>query len=237
MLRASCETVLALPLALEQLIGPERIATLKEVALVPRDLAAVVPDTQPGDDLVVLVHGFMASAGVFRPLRTHLEREGGVRVASFTHAPGVGIARIARRLGKLVDRLPQESRITIVGHSLGGVAARDYVQELGGHARVAQTISLGSPFHGVDVPRLLVGADIHERSALLEALRKGAAACGVPHTSVVGANDTLVGVGASMLGFGDVMVLPDRGHNQLLFCKRVAGLVLDRVKQPPPRHV
>jgi alpha-beta hydrolase superfamily lysophospholipase len=226
-----------LPLAFEQLIGAERLATLKEVALMPRDLSAVVPAARPGDDVVVLVHGFLASAGVFRPLRAHLEAAGGVHVASFTHPPGAGIARIARRLGKLVDRLPRASRITIVGHSLGGVVARYYVQELGGHERVTQTISLGSPFQGVDVPRVLVGADIHARSALLERLRAGASACGVPHTSVVGANDTLVGAMASMLGFGDVMVLPDRGHNELLFCKRAFGLVLDRVKQPPPRHV
>lgn len=225
-----------LPTTFEQLIGAERLATLKEVVLMPRDLAAVVPAARPGDDVVVLVHGFLASAGVFRPMRAHLETEG-VRVASFTHAPGVGIARIARRLARLVDHLPHASRVTIVGHSLGGVVARYYVQELGGHERVTQTISLGSPFQGVDVPRLLVGADIHARSALLERLRRGASACGVPHTSVVGANDTLVGAMSSMLGFGDVMVLPDWGHNQLLFCKRVAGLVLDCVKQPPPRPV
>jgi pimeloyl-ACP methyl ester carboxylesterase len=228
---------MVLPLAFEQLIGGERLATLKEVALMPRDLAAVVPDARAGDDVVVLVHGFLASAGVFRPLRRHLETAGNVRVASFTHAPGVGIHSIARRLGKLVERLPHASRITIVGHSLGGVVARYYVQELGGHERVTQTISLASPFHGIDVPRLLVGADIHERSTLLERLRKGASACGIPHTSVVGANDTLVGVETAMLGFGDVLVLPDRGHNELLFCKRVAGLVLDRVKQPSPRRV
>src|ERR1035438_9454656 len=99
-----------LPLAFEQLIGSERIATLREVALMPRDLAAVVPDARPGDDVVVLVHGFFASAGVFRPLRAHLETAGGVRVASFTHAPGVGIHRIARRLARLVDHLPHASR-------------------------------------------------------------------------------------------------------------------------------
>ncbi len=227
---------MAMPLALEQLIGPERIATLKEIALVPRDLATVVPAARAGDDVVVLVHGFLASAGVFRPLRAHLG-SAGVHVASFTHAPGPGIHRIARRLGKLVDRLPQGARVTIVGHSLGGVVARYYVQELGGRERVAQTISLGAPFHGVDVPRLLVGADLHERSALLERLRAGASACGVPHTSIVGSDDTLVGVATAMLGFGDVVVVPDRGHNSLLFCERVASLVLDRVKEPTPRHV
>jgi triacylglycerol lipase len=221
---------MALPVALEQLIGPERLATLREVALMPRDLAAVVPDARPGAHVVVLVHGFLASAGVFRPLRERLERDAGADVASFTHAPGPGVRRIARRLAKLVDRIPHGARVTVVGHSLGGIVARYYVQELGGHARVAQTISLAAPFGGVDVPRLLVGADLHASSPLLARLRAGAAGCGVPHMSIVGAEDTLVGVEPAMLGFGDVVVLPDRGHNQLLFCDRVADLVLAHVR-------
>lgn len=229
---------MVLPLAFEQLIGPERLALLREVALMPHDLGAIVPEVRGGDHVVVLVHGFFASAGVFRPLRARLEAEpdGGarVRVASFTHAPGARVRRIARRLGELVDRIPNGARVTIVGHSLGGVVARYYVQELGGHARVTQTISLASPFGGVDVPRVLVGADLHGRSRLLERLRRGAARCGTPHTSIVGSDDTLVGVQPAMLGFGDVVVLPDRGHNALLFCDRVARLVLDRVRPPLP---
>src|ERR1017187_2081473 len=115
---------MALPVALEQLIGPERIALLKEVALMPRDLGAVMPDARVGDDVVVLVHGFLASAGVFRPLRARLEAKTGVRVASFTHAPGARIDRIARRLQRLVERIPLGTRITIVGHSMGGIVAR-----------------------------------------------------------------------------------------------------------------
>jgi pimeloyl-ACP methyl ester carboxylesterase len=222
---------MALPVALEQLIGVERLALLREVALVPRDLAEVVPRALPGEDVVVLVHGFFASAGVFRPLRARLERETGARVATFTHAPGVGIRRIARRLARLVDQFPVGTRITVVGHSLGGIVARWYVQELGGHERVAQTISLASPFGGIDVPPLLVGADLHEQSALLRRLRERAHVSGVPHTSIVGEEDTVVvGVETASLGFGEVVVLPRRGHNALLFCDRVAGLVIDRVK-------
>lgn len=221
---------MALPVAFEQLIGRERVALLREVALMPRDLAPVVPDARPGDHVVLLVHGFFASAGVFRPLRARLEAEAGARVASFTHAPGRGIRSIARRLAKLVDRIPHATTLTLVGHSLGGIVARYYVQELGGHARVARTISLASPFGGVDVPRFFVGADLHEDSALLARLRERAARCGVPHTSIVGSDDTLVGVHPAMLGFGDVVVLPERGHNALLFCDRVADLVLAQVK-------
>jgi triacylglycerol lipase len=224
---------MALPVALEQFIGVERLALLREVTLVPRDLAPVLPEAQPGDDVVVLVHGFLASAGVFRPLRARLEREAGARVATFTHAPGLGIRRIARRLASLVDRIPGGARITVVGHSLGGVVARWYVQEMGGHARVAQTISLASPFGGIDVPPYFVGADLHEQSALLRRLREQAHVCAVPHTSIVGKEDTLVvGVQTACLGFGEVVVLPERGHNALLFCERAAALVIDRIKTP-----
>lgn len=223
---------MALPVALEQLIGLERLALLREVTLVPRDLGDVVPDARPGDDVVVLVHGFLASAGVFRPMRARLEREAGARVATFSHAPLFGIRRIAGRLAALVDRIPRGTRITVVGHSLGGVVARWYVQEMGGHERVARTISLASPFGGVDVPQVLVGADLHEQSELLKRLRERAHACGVPHTSLVAAEDTLVvGAQAACLGYGDVVVLPRRGHNALLFCEQAAGLVIERVKQ------
>jgi triacylglycerol lipase len=226
---------MAVPAGLERLLGDERLALLREATLVARDLTAVVPQARAGDDVVVLVHGFLASAGVFRPLRVRLEREAGARVATFTHAPGVGIRRIARRLGELVDRLPHGTRITVVGHSLGGVVARWYVQELGGHARVARTISLGSPFGGVAVLPLLVGADLHEQSALLRRVRERAHIAGVPHTSIVAQDDTVVlGVETACLGFGDVVVIPRRGHNALLFCDRAAGLVIDRVRARGP---
>jgi pimeloyl-ACP methyl ester carboxylesterase len=226
--------MMGLPVSLERFIGAERVALLREVALVPRDLTEIVPVAGAGDDVVVLVHGFLASAGVFRPLRARLERETDARVATFTHAPGVRIRTIAKRLARLVERLPRDARVTVVGHSIGGLAARWYVQELGGHARVAQTISLASPFGGIDVPPLLVGADLRAQSAVLERLRTRAHVHDVPHTSVVGAEDTLVeGVETASLGFGDVVVLPERGHNGLLFCERAAAVVIDRIRDCP----
>ena len=223
---------MALPVALEQFIGIERLALLREVTLVPRDLGVVVPEVRAGDDVVVLVHGFLASAGVFRPLRTRLEQEAGARVATFTHAPCVGIRSIARRLAKLIERIPVGTRITVVGPTLGGVVARWYVQEMEGHTRVSQTVSMASPFRGVDVPQLLVGADLHERSELLKRVRSRAHLCGVPHTSIVGAADkVVVGVETACLGFGDVVVVPNRGHNAILFDRRVAELLMDRLRR------
>jgi triacylglycerol lipase len=230
---------MALSSPFEPFLGGEPTAVLREVTLVGRDLSPIIPTVRDGDDVVVFVHGFLASAGVFRPLRTELERAAGARIATFTHAPCLGVQRIAHQLGQLLNRISTGARITLVGHSLGGVVARWYVQEMGGDARVAQTVSLASPFRGLGhVPQWLVGVDLHEESSLLKQLRAGAARCAVPHTSIVAADDAvIVGVETACLGVGDVVVLPGRGHNSLLFDPAVAALLIDQVRRRPPLPV
>jgi triacylglycerol lipase len=214
----------------------ETIATLREVALMARDITPVVPaEVAPSDDVVVFIHGFFASAGVFRPMRSHLETDTKAKVASFTHAPGAGIERIARSLARLVNRIPAACRVHLVGHSLGGLVARWYVQELGGHARVAQTISLGSPFGGTERARnfrFLVGADLHRTSPLLARLRARAHEHDVPHMSVVAEADAMI-VPAESAVFprGEVVVLPGRGHNSLLFDPDSITTVVERIKR------
>ncbi|MCL2726103.1 MAG: alpha/beta fold hydrolase [Polyangiaceae bacterium] len=214
----------------------ETVATLREVVLMPRDIGPVLPETVgPHDDVVVLLHGFFASAGVFRPMKERLVCETGVHVSSFTHAPGAGVERIAQSLARLVARIPDGCRIHLVGHSLGGLVARWYVQELGGYRRVAQTISLGSPFGGTERARpfrFLVGADLCRTSPLLSRLRSRAHEHDVPHTSIVGDADTMV-VPAESAIFprGDVHVLPGRGHNSLLFDPASISHVTERVRR------
>jgi triacylglycerol lipase len=219
---------------LEELLGSEALATLREVALLPRDLAPVLPQARPGDDVVVLVHGWMASAGVFRPMRARLEKEAEARVATFTHAPTSRIRTIATQLERLVARIPAGTRIHIVGHSVGGVVARWYVQEHPEDARVVQTISLASPFGGASVARRLrvfLGADLHASSSLLARLRHGERASVVPHTSIVAGGDRVVDPACAAFPHGEVVVLEGRGHNSLLFDPDVTRLVVECVRK------
>ena len=72
-----------------RVVGNEAISTLRQVALFRADVLPIVPRALAGDDVVVLVHGFFATAGVFRPMRARIERETGALVASFSHAPGL----------------------------------------------------------------------------------------------------------------------------------------------------
>ncbi len=215
----------------------ETVATLREVVLMPRDLSPVLPSERQADDVVVLVHGFLASAGVWRPLRHRIEAQTGAHVASFTHAPGVRVESIARSLGKLVDRVRDELgdvRVHVVGHSLGGLVARWYVQELGGHEHVAQTISLASPFGGTPMARpfpFLVGRDLQPESPVLERLRERAEEHGVPHLSIAGTDDRLVPHDAAHAFPGAERVsLGGRGHNTLLYDPAVASILVRRIR-------
>jgi pimeloyl-ACP methyl ester carboxylesterase len=212
----------------------ETIATLREVSLFPWDLAPVVPASRPGDDVVVLVHGFMATAGVFRPMKRRLEEGARAVVASFTHPPGAGVVRIARKLAELVGAIPDGRKIHLVGHSLGGLVSRWYVQELGGHAKVAQTISLGAPFHGTThahkIP-VLVGRDLTAHSKVLRRIRERAHLFDVPHTSIVAKEDRMVVPNESaVFPRGKVVLLPGRGHNTLLYDAESIGHVVARIR-------
>jgi pimeloyl-ACP methyl ester carboxylesterase len=213
----------------------ETISTFREVVAWPLDVAPSVPRAlRHEDDVVVMVHGFFATAGVWRPLKRAVADSTGSHVASFSHAPGAGVDRIARSLARLVDRIPAHCRVHLVGHSLGGIVARYYVQELGGHTRVSQTISLGSPFggtvHANPFP-FLVGRDLSHHSPLLARLRARAHEHDVPHTSFVGDGDIMV-VPAESAVFprGDVVVLPNCGHNTLLFHRESIAQIVDRVR-------
>jgi len=200
---------------------------------------------ESADSVVVLVHGMFATAGVFRPLRDRLEDEGFV-TASFTHAPGFGVAALTEKLSDFLDSLPRSIDIDLVGHSLGGVVARYYVQEYPRDQRIRQTVSLGGPFQGTRRARWMpgpAGRDLLPGSRLLGQLQRGAAAsqAEIPHLSIVAGRDAMITEPAVLNG-SDVMFAPDCGHNGLLFDPDVTERLLEQLRnaklidreEPPP---
>jgi pimeloyl-ACP methyl ester carboxylesterase len=209
----------------------EASAIARQARLMRHDLFSVVPADAP-DDVVVLVHGLLATAGVLRPLAERLERDTGARAATFTHLPGEGIERIARRVADLIVRLPARTqRVHLVGHSIGGLAARHYVEVLGGDPRVVQTVSIASPFSGVPRASLVLpgqlAKDLDPSSSLLVRLRAGVGQ-GVPHFSIAGSHDALVASGA--LPSAERLEVPGCGHNALLYDPVVLDEVVSRVR-------
>ena len=222
--------------------GREAVAFARQALLLRHDVAEpVLPEgARDGDDVVVLLHGLFATAGVLRPMRAAIARQArgagasgpAILTAAVSYPPGPGIEALSGRLAAAVEALPPGARLHLCGHSLGGIVCRLYAQE-SGDARVVQTISLASPFGGVPGARLLgVGGarDLEPASAVLRRILLGAARSPVPHLSVIAGGDNLVRSPiAHALPSGEVRVMDACGHNTLLFDADVAALIVRRV--------
>jgi pSer/pThr/pTyr-binding forkhead associated (FHA) protein len=55
----------------------------------------------------------------------------------------------ARQLGQFIESLPDQEPVTLLGHSLGTMVSRYYIERLGGDRRVAQVVLMGGPHFGV----------------------------------------------------------------------------------------
>lgn len=224
------------------IMGRELLAFAKQASLLHKDVTRpVVPrELSAGDDLVVVLHGLFATAGVMRPMRRKLDRHPGLATASLTYPPGPGIEVLAARLGALLETLPDGIRVHLVGHSAGGVVVRYYAQHVAEPGRIVQTISMASPFAGVRPagwtrwlsPAATVARDLAPQSVLLRELRLQSATSSIPHLSILAENDTVIGAPTShALVGGEVVLVRDCGHNALLYHPEAMAAVESRLLQ------
>ncbi|MFJ3900563.1 esterase/lipase family protein [Streptomyces sp. NPDC090025] len=124
---------------------------------------------------VVLLHGFVDNRSVFVLLRRALARHGRAHLASLNYSPLTTDLRVAAELlGRRVEELLARTggtEVDLVGHSLGGLIGRHYVQRLGGDARVRTLVMLGTPHSGTAFAPFAL-ADAHP---LVRQMRPGSA--------------------------------------------------------------
>ena len=125
----------------------------------PRQRGLVVRDVEAAGTPILLVHGMVDNRAIFTVLKRRLRRRGFGRVVTINYSPVTNdIRQAARDLAAEVEALVAETgyeRIHVVGHSLGGLIARYYVQRLGGDERVHTLVTLGSPHEGTLTAHLL----------------------------------------------------------------------------------
>ncbi len=148
---------------------------------------------------VLLVHGLVDNRSVFALMRRGLRRRGFAQVCTWNYSPLLGdVARGARDLGEHVERICARTghdRVHVVGHSLGGLIARHYVQLQGGGRRVESLVTLGTPHGGSVLAHLLptpMVRQLRPGSAVLESLAAPAPDYDTRTTAVYSDLDQLV---------------------------------------------
>ncbi|MFA5983122.1 MAG: alpha/beta fold hydrolase [Methylococcaceae bacterium] len=109
--------------------------------------------------IVVLVHGFLDQASLFKPMQKGLEQHGFTVLAiNLKPCHGQhGIEPLAEQLAEFIQAAVagSEQTIALIGFSMGGLVARYYLQYLNGLSRVYQFISIASPHYGTNSAYLL----------------------------------------------------------------------------------
>lgn len=152
--------------------------------LPPAQRGLVIGDVEAAGTPILLIHGLVDNRSIFAVLRRGLRRRGFGRVVTVNYSVLThDVPAAARQLGRQVEALCASTgydRIHVVGHSLGGVIARYYVQCLGGDQRVHTLATLGSPHGGTRTAHLLpkrLTGQLRPSSALIAELAAPAPSC------------------------------------------------------------
>lgn len=164
-----------------------------------------------GPDLgvpVILVPGFGRASGI-ELVQRHLARAGFDRVVTARYSPrSTDVTEVAMHLSKLVDAVlrasgaqkSSEARVHLVGHNLGGIAIRYYVQVLGGADRVDTAITIGAPHTGQRRSQLDLGPgalQLVQGSNLVQLLEHSAAPSDVRWIAFHSGTDQLISPSSS----------------------------------------
>jgi pimeloyl-ACP methyl ester carboxylesterase len=196
------------------------------------------------DTPVLLVHGYGHNRSGWVGLDRALRREGFTSVHTWNYNPiRYDVPTLAAHLGERVELLRAitgSEKVHVVGHSLGGVLLRWYVQELGGEQTVDTAITIASPHEGTDLARLVFGPasrtirQIAPGSSVIRRIAAGSRASAVRWVAYYSNLDALVMPATSaMIRPQELQALnvfvKDQGHLSIMLAPAVTGSIVEQL--------
>ena len=148
---------------------------------------------------IILLHGYFHNRSAFVIMRRSLKKFGFRSVDTMNYnVIGHDVQELAHQLAEHVDEILERTGSThvhLIGHSLGGLVGRYYIQKLGGHEKVHTCITLGTPHRGTHtawVGRGKTARQLRPGSMLLRQIARSSRAMPVRFISFYSNLDSLV---------------------------------------------
>lgn len=192
---------------------------------------------------ILLIHGYMQNRTCMWPLQWWLQQKG-FTVLTFDHdqisdSIETKAAKLRSRVELLLKVLDIQ-KLDLVCHSMGGLVARYYVENMGGAAYIDKVITLGTPHRGTGMAvfaRGKLAQQMLPESGLLSQLPcPTSEQSTVKYTAIAGGLDTVVfPVQSALLGPPhEDRLLQNVGHNSLIMHREAFLTIRDALLEGRP---
>ena len=217
-----------------RLVGSEVACLLATLLLRPCGWGrATVAAGPAGRTPVILLHGLFQNRSCLFLLQWRLRTAGYDRVVTVNTPAWQDLERLVDTVAVAVATLRHATgapRVHLVGHSMGGILARCYLQRPDSAGTVAACVTLGAPHRGTRLAPFAIsrhGRNLGPASPLLARLNRSELPAGVHFTAIASRHDNIiVPAQSACLEGADNVELDGIGHTALLFSTTAATAVI-----------
>ena len=226
-------------LLVTSLIFSELFYDLLTLATIPfgliRKKDAVV---KRGETPILLLHGLFVNKASWFWFKSRLRRQGFSNVVTMNLSSWHNEEVLTELVAKKVDEMRHKigvNKVNIVGHSMGGMIARNYIQLRGGSDKVEKLVCLGTPHHGSKLAVFTLdplGKLLIPDSDFLQKINRAPVPEDISITNIYSDKDNMVlPNSSSRVPWGKDIPLKNMGHTALIYRKAAIAAAVTALQQ------
>ncbi len=190
---------------------------------------------------IIFLHGLFQSPACWLWLKLCLQRRGFSNLHTIALPPWKDVEILTERLAKRVDELRMANgrqKVHLIGHSMGGIIARNYLQIRGGAQKVDCCLLIATPNGGSKLAPFALsslGRLLMPGSPFLQRLAVTPLPPEARISTIYSRHDNMVlPYEHARLDGACNIELSGSGHTSLLFRRKVLRCIVDRLKEERP---
>ncbi|APG28607.1 hypothetical protein A7E78_12585 [Syntrophotalea acetylenivorans] len=187
---------------------------------------------------IIFLHGLFQSPACWLWLKFCLHRQGFSNLHTIALPPWKDVEILTERLANRVDELRQTNgrkKVHLIGHSMGGIIARNYLQIRGGAQKVDRCLLIATPNGGSKLAPFALsslGRLLMPGSPFLQRLATTPLPPEARISTIYSRHDNMVlPYEHARLDGAHNIELSGSGHTSLLFRRRVLRTIVDQLKE------